>query len=221
MFTLTYYAALLLSLVGTFNAFVPRSLISRRMQYSMSTESDAAVKINPREERRRILGSENYNRMGFKEEKAEVKDMMVQEFASPLIAEIRANKGTIQRGDLTIKLAEFYGFCWGVERAVSMAYEARSHFPDRTIHITNEIIHNPQVNERLQDMQVNFIENNKGQKNFDSVDKGDVVILPAFGATIQEMQLLDSKGVQIVDTTCPWVSKVWNAVDSHRKKGQT
>eukprot|EP01036_Dinobryon_divergens_P045429 gene45429-60693_t len=117
MFTLTYYAALLLSLVGTFNAFVPRSLISRRMQYSMSTESDAAVKINPREERRRILGSENYNRMGFKEEKAEVKDMMVQEFASPLIAEIRANKGTIQRGDLTIKLAEFYGFCWGVERA--------------------------------------------------------------------------------------------------------
>jgi 4-hydroxy-3-methylbut-2-enyl diphosphate reductase len=47
------------------------------------------------------------------------------------------------------------------------------------------------------------------------------VILPAFGATIQEMQLLDSKGVQVVDTTCPWVSKVWNAVDNHRKLGQT
>ena len=57
--------------------------------------------------------------MGFKEEKAEVKELMVTEFNSPLIAEIRANNGTIVRGDMTIKLAEYYGFCWGVERAVS------------------------------------------------------------------------------------------------------
>lgn len=58
-------------------------------------------------------------------------------------------------------------------------------------------------------------------KDYSSVAQGDVVILPAFGATIQEMSMLDEKGVQIVDTTCPWVSKVWNAVDSHRKAGQT
>jgi 4-hydroxy-3-methylbut-2-enyl diphosphate reductase len=57
--------------------------------------------------------------MGFKEEKKDVEDMMVAEFTSPLIAELRANNGTIVRGDVTIKLAEFYGFCWGVERAVS------------------------------------------------------------------------------------------------------
>ena len=56
--------------------------------------------------------------MGFEEEKEEVKGMMVSEFSSPLIAELRANKGVIKRGDVTIKLAEFYGFCWGVERAV-------------------------------------------------------------------------------------------------------
>eukprot|EP00607_Mallomonas_marina_P007171 CAMPEP_0182416328 /NCGR_PEP_ID=MMETSP1167-20130531/589_1 /TAXON_ID=2988 /ORGANISM="Mallomonas Sp, Strain CCMP3275" /LENGTH=388 /DNA_ID=CAMNT_0024588993 /DNA_START=249 /DNA_END=1415 /DNA_ORIENTATION=+ len=159
--------------------------------------------------------------MGFKAQKKDVKQAMSSEFTSSLIKEIRANNGTIVRGDLTIKLAEYFGFCWGVERAVSMAYEARSHFPDQTLHITNEIIHNPQVNERLDDMDVQFIQNNNGQKDFESVKEGDVVILPAFGATIQEMQLLDNKGVQIVDTTCPWVSKVWNAVDSHRKKGQT
>lgn len=217
---------LVIGLAASFisDAFIQKSFFPRGLnfqQLSMAAETQTEVKINPREERRRILGSENYNRMGFKEEKAEVKDMMVSEFSSPLIAEIRANNGTITRGDLTIILAEFYGFCWGVERAVSMAYEARSHFPDKKLHITNEIIHNPQVNERLHDMEVNFIENNGGVKNFDAVDKGDVVILPAFGATIQEMQLLDQKGVQIVDTTCPWVSKVWNAVDSHRKKGQT
>jgi len=171
------------------------------------------------------LGSENYNRMGFKEEKADVAEMMVSEFTSPLVAELRANKGIISRGDVTVKLAEFYGFCWGVERAVAMAYEARSHFPDKTIHITNEIIHNPQVNERLHEMDIKFMDGKldaaTGMKDYSVVKDGDVVILPAFGATIQEMQLLDQKGVQIVDTTCPWVSKVWNAVDSHIKAGQT
>jgi 4-hydroxy-3-methylbut-2-en-1-yl diphosphate reductase len=56
-----------------------------------------------------------------------------------------------------------------------------------------------------------------GQKDFSQVQDGDVVILPAFGATLEEMQLLDKKDVQIVDTTCPWVSKVWNTVDKHTK----
>jgi 4-hydroxy-3-methylbut-2-enyl diphosphate reductase len=128
--------------------------------------------------------------MGFKDEKADVEGKMLAEFTSPLVAELRANKGVLKRGDVTIKLAEYYGFCWGVERAVrkilnssrypklihrfqlnivfttepdktlisciprslpsphlqiAMAYQARSHFPDKTIHITNEIIHNPQV----------------------------------------------------------------------------
>jgi len=187
----------------------------------MSTEISTEKVFNPREERRKILKSPNYNRMGFKEEKADVEEMMVKEFTSPLVAELRANKGTIVRGDITVRLAEYYGFCWGVERAVAMAYEARSHFPDKTIHITNEIIHNPQVNERLDEMNIKFMQGGIGKKDYSVVQDGDVVILPAFGATIQEMKFLDDKGVQIVDTTCPWVSKVWNAVDSHRKKGQT
>ena len=79
--------------------------------------------LNPRDERRRILKSPNYNRMGFKEEKLDVSKVMSSEFTSPLVAELRANKGTITRGNVTIKLAEFYGFCWGVERAVRFIFK--------------------------------------------------------------------------------------------------
>jgi 4-hydroxy-3-methylbut-2-enyl diphosphate reductase len=109
----------------------------------------------------------------------------------------------------------------GVERAVAMAYETRKHFPREQIWITNEIIHNPGVNQRLRDMQVAFIEVKQGEKDFSVVGQGDVVILPAFGASVQEMQLLNDKGCTIVDTTCPWVSKVWNTVEKHKKKDHT
>ncbi|KAJ1428512.1 4-hydroxy-3-methylbut-2-enyl diphosphate reductase [Ochromonadaceae sp. CCMP2298] len=193
-----------------------------RSSLRMSETPVDVKKMNPREERRRILGSSNYNRKGFKSEKEGVAGMMVEEFTSPLIAEMRANGGVVKRGDVTVKLAEYYGFCWGVERAIAMAYEARAHYPDNTIHITNEIIHNPQVNDRLNEMDIKFMgKDQNSQKDFSVVKDGDVVILPAFGATIQEMQMLDERGVQIVDTTCPWVSKVWNAVDSHIRSGQT
>jgi 4-hydroxy-3-methylbut-2-en-1-yl diphosphate reductase len=117
-----------------------------------------------------------------------------------------------------------FGFCWGVERSIALAYEAVEHFPDRTIHITNELIHNPEVNENLSNMKVQFIEKIDGdasQKNFANVKDGDVVILPAFGASYEEMDMLDKRNVEIVDTTCPWVSKVWNTVDTHQKKGLT
>jgi 4-hydroxy-3-methylbut-2-en-1-yl diphosphate reductase len=118
-------------------------------------------------------------------------------------------------------MAESFGFCWGVERAVAIAYETRQHFPSERIWITNEIIHNPSVNQRLRDMNVHFIAVEKGVKNFDPVDRGDVVILPAFGASVQEMQLLNDRGCTIVDTTCPWVSKVWNTIEKHKKKDYT
>lgn len=102
-----------------------------------------------------------------------------------------------------------------------MAYETRQHFPHQRLWITNEIIHNPDVNERLREMEVHFIELVEGQKDFSGVAAGDVVILPAFGASVQEMQLLNERGCTIVDTTCPWVSKVWNSVEKHKKKSYT
>merc|ERR1739848_704444 len=125
--------------------------------------------------------------------------------------------------ELTFKLAESYGFCWGVERAVQMAYEARRAYPDRQLHITNEIIHNPSVNKRLEQMGVKFIED-RGEdlgKDFSEVEEGDVCILPAFGASVHEMKILNDKRVQIVDTTCPYVSKVWNSVETHTRREHT
>jgi 4-hydroxy-3-methylbut-2-enyl diphosphate reductase len=97
-----------------------------------------------------------------------------------------------------------FGFCWGVERSIALAYEAVEHFPGKTIHITNELIHNPEVNERLSDMNVKFIEKlSDGNKNFEAVKDGDVVILPAFGASFEEMDMMDKKVSSYRQCVCP------------------
>jgi 4-hydroxy-3-methylbut-2-enyl diphosphate reductase len=170
--------------------------------------------------KRSLQQSENYHRKGFGHE-AEVAGVMQTAYQSSLIQQIRDNNYRLERGAVTIRLAQAFGFCWGVERAVAIAYETRQHFPSERIWITNEIIHNPSVNQHLRDMEVGFIAVEKGQKDFSVVHSGDVVILPAFGASVQEMQLLNDKGCQIVDTTCPWVSKVWNTVEKHKKRDYT
>ncbi|MBF2055687.1 MAG: 4-hydroxy-3-methylbut-2-enyl diphosphate reductase [Cyanobacterium sp. T60_A2020_053] len=170
--------------------------------------------------KRNLQQSENYHRKGFGHQE-EVTAVLNSEYESNLIKTIRANNYQITRGNVTIRLAEAFGFCWGVERAVAMAYETRTHFPTEKIWITNEIIHNPSVNERLKEMNVGFIPVNDGDKDFSVVNGGEVVILPAFGASVGEMQLLNEKGCTIVDTTCPWVSKVWNSVEKHKKRSYT
>ncbi len=170
--------------------------------------------------KRELQRSENYHRKGFGHED-EVAGVLNSEYQSNLIQEIRNQNYQWQRGEVTIRLAEAFGFCWGVERAVAMAYETRQHFPTENIWITNEIIHNPSVNNRLKEMNVGFIAVEKGEKDFSVVNTGDVVILPAFGASVQEMELLNNKGCTIVDTTCPWVSKVWNSVEKHKKRDYT
>jgi 4-hydroxy-3-methylbut-2-enyl diphosphate reductase len=170
--------------------------------------------------KRSLQQSDNYHRKGFGHE-AEVMGVLNSEYQSNLIQEIRNNNYRLQRGKVIIRLAEAFGFCWGVERAVAMAYETRQHFPNERIWITNEIIHNPSVNQRLREMEVEFIPVIDSQKDFSIVAKGDVVILPAFGASVTEMQLLNEKHCTIVDTTCPWVSKVWNSVEKHKKRDYT
>lgn len=170
--------------------------------------------------RRSLNHSDRYNRKGFGHAD-DIADTLDNAYKSGLIQEIRDKNYILKRGEVTIHLAEAFGFCWGVERAVAMAYETRKHFPKERIWITNEIIHNPSVNQHLREMQVDFIPVVEGVKDFAGVGVGDVVILPAFGASLQEMQLLNDRGCQIVDTTCPWVSKVWNTVEKHKKASYT
>ncbi|MBW4549667.1 MAG: 4-hydroxy-3-methylbut-2-enyl diphosphate reductase [Aphanocapsa sp. GSE-SYN-MK-11-07L] len=171
--------------------------------------------------KRSLHSSSQYHRKGFGHD-AEVNEMLQFEYQSGLIQEIRNHGYRLQRGEVTIRLAEAFGFCWGVERAIALAYETRQQFPQERIWITNEIIHNPSVNQNLRDMQVEFIPvDPQGQKDFSVVAGEDVVILPAFGASVQEMELLNQKGCKIMDTTCPWVSKVWNSVEKHKKGSYT
>lgn len=163
----------------------------------------------------------NYHRKGFGL-KDSIKEELSREYESDLISFIRQNNNEVKRGEVTIRLAQAFGFCWGVDRAVSMAYETRKQFPDHCIWITNEIIHNPLVNENLRRMNIRFIkQESDGKKDFSEIKEGDVVILPAFGASVQELDLLASMNCQIVDTTCPWVSRVWNRVDKYKRSDFT
>ena len=176
--------------------------------------------VDTRAFKRSLHHSERYNRRGFGLGN-EVAGSLEQAYQSDLIAKLRESGYSLESGRLTVRLAEAFGFCWGVERAVAMAYETRRHYPTERIWITNEIIHNPSVNDHLRDMNVLFISVEDGMKDFSEVASGDVVILPAFGATVQEMQLLSERGCHIVDTSCPWVSKVWNTVEKHKKHSFT
>ena len=166
--------------------------------------------------KRSLHHSDRYNRRGF-ESPTKRAQALEKAYQSNLIASIRDNGYLLEHGNLRVRLAEAFGFCWGVERAVAMAYETRRHYPEENIWITNEIIHNPSVNDHLRNMNVRFISAEKGIKDFSLINEGDVVILPAFGATVQEMKLLHERGCHIIDTTCPWVSKVWHTVEKHKK----
>ena len=159
----------------------------------------------------------------------EVGQKMSERFAGELVEQMKEDtfrEVTLGEGirATTFVLAKQFGFCWGVERSIELAWSAREAYPGKTMHLTNELIHNPGVNEMLGGMDIQFLEKDTeavGGKRFDAVGDGDVVILPAFGASLEEMQLLDAKGVTTVDTTCPWVSKVWTAVDKHTRAGMT
>ncbi|XP_073148867.1 4-hydroxy-3-methylbut-2-enyl diphosphate reductase, chloroplastic-like [Henckelia pumila] len=185
-----------------------------------SSTASADLEFNAKAFHRNLTRSKNYNRKGFGH-KEETLELMNREYTSDIIKKLKENGYEYTWGNVTVKLAEAYGFCWGVERAVQIAYEARKQFPTEKIWITNEIIHNPTVNQRLEEMEVINIPLEDGNKQFDLVDKGDVVVLPAFGASVDEMLILSDKSVQIVDTTCPWVSKVWNVVEKHKRGDYT
>lgn len=174
-------------------------------------------------ERLEFMKNPQFHRRGFKDVRPKVEEAMEEQYKAGLVEDLKSNNFLMEKEGVKMYLAKDFGFCWGVERSIALAYEAVEHYPDRKLHITNELIHNPEVNDSLASMNVNLIEKeaSTGIKDFSVVQDGDVVILPAFGASYEEMDMMDKKNVEVVDTTCPWVSKVWNAVDKHHRAGLT
>src|SRR5262249_54520767 len=129
---------------------------------------------------------------------------------------------TLEVGGLTFRLAREFGFCYGVDRAVEYAYETRTKFPDRQLVLVGEIIHNPHVNQKLLAMGVQFIHRGpSGEFDFSRLTRDHVVILPAFGVTVQDFQALREIGSVLVDTTCGSVLNVWKRVESYARDGFT
>jgi 4-hydroxy-3-methylbut-2-enyl diphosphate reductase len=140
---------------------------------------------------------------------------------------MRANDNTLTHGEVTIRLAKEFGFCYGVERAVEYAYQTRRKFPDRRVFLLGEIIHNPHVNDRLRGMGIEIMaplpDARDGEPHFAfaHLAKEDVVILPAFGVTMADFEGLRERGCILVDTTCGSVLNVWKRVDAYARSGYT
>jgi 4-hydroxy-3-methylbut-2-enyl diphosphate reductase len=145
---------------------------------------------------------------------------LVRDYASPLVDRMREEGFRLEAGPLTFRLAREFGFCYGVDRAIEYAYETREKFPDRRIFITGEIIHNPGVNRRLSDMGIRFLDGRDGV-GFADLAPEDVVLLPAFGVPLADMEALRERGVVLVDTTCGSVLNVWKNVERFAKSGHT
>ena len=140
-------------------------------------------------------------------------------YDSALVDRVRAEEFQYQSGRLTVHLAREFGFCYGVDRAVDYAYQARRRFPGRNVFLTGEIIHNPHVNDRLRAAGIRFLSDPDEDPR--ALGPDDVVILPAFGVTVTEMAELADRGCTLVDTTCGSVLNVWKNVVRYAQDGFT
>ena len=172
--------------------------------------------------------------------KAEVQGTLDADYSGRLVDLMREREFELSVGDTTVRLAREFGFCYGVERAVDYAYQARAKFPGRRVVLVGEIIHNPHVNAKLRAMGVEFLmpvasTNGAGEAGDDAAGKGktiprfdysriapeDVVIIPAFGVAIRDFETLRGIGCVLVDTTCGSVLNVWKRVERYSKEGFT
>ncbi|HJZ76438.1 MAG TPA: 4-hydroxy-3-methylbut-2-enyl diphosphate reductase [Vicinamibacterales bacterium] len=148
-----------------------------------------------------------------------VAGMLADNYHSDIIERIKAEDFTYRAGRLTVHLAREFGFCYGVDRAVDYAYQTRERFPDRSVYLTGEIIHNPHVNDKLRTMGIRFLSDPGA--SVDTLGPDDVVILPAFGVTVATLASLDNKGCTLIDTTCGSVLNVWKNVRRYAEGGYT
>jgi 4-hydroxy-3-methylbut-2-enyl diphosphate reductase len=164
---------------------------------------------------------QTYFRKGFGLKK-ELRPLIDAEYQSALVEQIRSRGYADTFGDVTVRLAQEFGFCYGVDRAVDYAYETVHKFPDKRIFLIGEIIHNPHVNKRMTEMGISFIyPDATGRFDFSGITPGDVVILPAFGVTLHDFDELRAIGCVLVDTTCGSVLHVWKRVENYAKDGFT
>jgi len=126
-------------------------------------------------------------------------------------------------GDVQFYLARHFGFCYGVENAIEIAFRTIDENPGKRIFLLSEMIHNPQVNATLIERGVQFLQDTYGKQliPFDDITNDDVVIIPAFGTTLDIEEMLKEKGIQTekYNTTCPFVEKVWNRSEQIATKG--
>jgi len=170
------------------------------------------------------VSDDTYFRKGFGL-KAEVQAALSADYAGRVVELLRSNGNTLTVGDVTVRLAREFGFCYGVERAVEYAYQTRHKFPDadRRVVLVGEIIHNPHVNERMREMGISILEPRQDpppdQPRFDysSITPNDVVLLPAFGVTLADFNALRAIGCIVVDTTCGSVLHVWKRVEAYAR----
>ena len=147
-----------------------------------------------------------------------VQAQVMSHYRSDLVDHIRKHGHVLSAdGSLTVKLAKEFGFCYGVERAIDLAYAARKVFPDQPIYILGEIIHNPEVNDQIRALGIKSLTGKEKTADIEDLKKDDVVIIPAFGTEVGMRAKLEAKGCRFVDTTCGDVMSVWKRVRQYSR----
>jgi len=154
-----------------------------------------------------------------------VQAQVLSHYRSELVENIRAHGGVLAADNLTVKLAKEFGFCYGVERAIDLAYAAKKYFsevsPNTPIYLLGEIIHNPEVNDQIRNMGIQIISPKPTEEELARLKSGDAVIIPAFGTEVGTRKKIEDKGCKIVDTTCGDVMSVWKRVRQYSKENVT
>jgi 4-hydroxy-3-methylbut-2-enyl diphosphate reductase len=152
---------------------------------------------------------------------AAVQQQVESHYCSDIVDKVRRAGGTISVGDTTVRLAKEFGFCYGVERAIDLAYAARKVFKDRQLFIVGEIIHNPEVNHQIASLGIKNLTGKNKEADISDLGPEDVVIVPAFGTELSIQQQIKDRGCQVVDTTCGDVMSVWKRVRKYASESAT
>jgi 4-hydroxy-3-methylbut-2-en-1-yl diphosphate reductase len=166
---------------------------------------------------------QRYFRRGFKM-RNDVQHLLDRDYRSEVMERVRENGNVLEAEGLVLHLADEFGFCYGVDRAVDYAFQTREKFPERRIYITGDMIHNASMNDRLRDMGIEFLSqgfDGRPDERFDSLGPEDVVLLPAFGAPVDWIRKLKERDCIVVDTTCGSVLSVWKRVTRYAQRGFT